>query len=509
MKQPDQAMFDLGHDIKLSFKMGEIVPTAVFEVLPGDSFTIDTQNMLRFAPMYAPVMHRIKVKTNFFFVPNRILWSEWEDWITGNVDSQHPFVRLDAGTEIAIGSLADYMGFPAGLTSQEDINVNPLAIGAYLKIWDEYYRDQNLQTEQFEPFTEGENDVYGFWFENAPLRRAWARDYFTSALPSAQKGDAVQVPLTFASDIPVTFNPLGGSPTAVPTIRNAGTGVSVPNAEFETDSAGEWQNTTPVTENIGLDPAGTLVVDVQSDAVDINTLRRAFRLQEWLEKNARGGTRYAESMMAHFGVPTSDARLQRPEYIGGSVQNMVISEVLATAETTAADVVVGNMSGHGISVGNSGKMRYRAEEHGWIIGVITVMPETAYQDGIPRQFTRLDRLDIAWPTFAALGEQPILQKEINYAADNPNGTFGYTPRYSEYKFLNNRVAGEFRDTLDYWHLGRKFSDGDIPLNQDFIECLPTNRIFNVIDDTVDHIYAHVMNNVMALRKLPRFGIPTI
>jgi len=231
-------------------------------------------------------------------------------------------------------------------------------------------------------------------------------------------------------------------------------------------------------------------------------------LQEWLERNARGGTRYVESILSHFGVKSSDARLQRPEFIGSSKQNMIISEVLSTAENTEANVPVGQMAGHGISVGGGNNFSYRCEEHGIIIGIMSVRPKTAYQQGIHKSFLRLDHLDYAFPTFANIGEQEVLVREVYAASPTPAEIFGYVPRYADYKFLNSRVAGEFKTTLAYWHLGRIFS-GNPRLNEDFIKCDPSTRIFAVTDPEEDHIFAHVFNNVSVNRKLPRFGIPTI
>lgn len=319
------------------------------------------------------------------------------------------------------------------------------------------------------------------------------------------KGDAVQLPLTENLDAPVVLDNSLGQQSFVRTADGAvATG----------DVAGQAVDgalTTGAFDTLSnLDPNGSLVVDIQADAVDINTVRRAFRLQEWLEKNARGGTRYVENILAHFGVKSSDARLQRPEYLGGTKHNMVISEVLSTAET---EVPVGNMAGHGISVGGGNSFKYRCEEHGYIVGVINVQPDTAYLQGLHRKFTRFDRLDYAWPTFANIGEQEVLNKEV-YATGpsghnpNPDEIFGYIPRYAEYKFENSRVAGEMRDSLSHWHLARIFSTPPA-LNEEFIQADPSLRIFAVTDPDVDHIYAHIFNRISAVRKLPRYGTPTI
>lgn len=506
MKGVDSNSFDLSHDLKLSFSMGELIPTCVMECIPGDKVSINIENMLRFAPLISPVMHTIKVKTEYFFVPNRLLWSEWEKWIVGDSEVQAPYMPLQ-GNAVDIGSLADYVGIPTG-TYTTPMNCSPLAIAAYLKIYDDWYRDQNLIDEKFVPLVAGPNNDYLDFIDSVtgqPLHRAWGHDYFTSALPFAQKGDPVQLPLTTGS-VPVEYVPNASFPG---TFREAGsTDQSAPGAVAQTATG-----VAVAGDEASYDPEQTLFVDVQSDAVTINTLRRAFRLQEWLEKNARAGTRYIESIFAHFGIESSDKRLQRPELLGSSVQRMVISEVLSTAQTdsgmTPTTTPLGQMAGHGISVGGGRQMSYNVEEHGWIIGIISVIPDTAYQQGLHRKFTRFSNLDYPWPLFANIGEQEIFQREIDaVGGPSPDAVFGYIPRYSEMRFENSRVAGEFRDTLDFWHLGRIFATSPA-LNEAFISCFPDTRIFAVTESNEDHIWAHVFNNIRLRRKLPRHGIPTI
>lgn len=504
----DTNRFTLDHDVKLSFKMGQLVPTCVMDVMPGDKFEISVENMLRFAPLVSPVMHNVKVTTHFWFIPNRILWSEWEQFITGATPDDipsHPYINVE---ECTVGSLCDYLGFPAvDMGAGPARKCNPLSIAAYLKVYNEWYRDQNLQSPIQDTCTEGDNSFnFGSWLTDGPLNRAWMHDYFTSALPFAQKGDAVQIPLTQNQTVPVDWN----NATNADLVRDPATGVVKALDNAFTTSVGGGLLTDGTAASI--DNTEHLSVDVQSEATDINTLRRAFRLQEWLEKNARGGTRYVESLLAHFGVKSDDARLQRPEYIGGAKQNMVISEVLATAQSSNdgsnAEINVGQMAGHGISVGGGNRFRYRAKEHGWIIGIINVQPVTAYQQGIPRMHARQDRLDYPWPTFANIGEQEVLQQEIYAPSATPLATFGYVPRYAEMKYMPSRVCGDMRTSLAFWHMGRIFTS-EPQLNAEFIEADPTTRIFAVTAENQDHIYGHIFNNVKVVRKLPKYGVPTI
>jgi hypothetical protein len=507
--RPEQSRFDLSHNIKYSFQMGELIPTLVMECIPGDKFEISAENMLRFAPLIAPVMHRVKADIRFFFVPTRILWPGWEDYITGQEDTLLPFI---SAVDVAPGTVADYLGIPTDVT----LELRPLAFqyAAYLRIYDDYYRDQNLVPEQFiNPLISGANIFYEAGLEGPPLRSAWMHDYFTSCLPFPQAGADVSLPLVAQQEIEVQsrFRP-GGENQNAGFWRFSADGIPQDNLLNLRTNVGPVPNAAGTEAGVDgyvyYDPNGTLFVDVQADAVNINTLRRAIALQEWLELNARGGRRYNEHILAHFGVRTSDGRLQRAEYIGGQSQLMAISEVLATASNEAENIPVGYMGGHGISYGGGNTFTYYCEEHGYIMGIIRVLPDTAYQQGLHRQFDKRSRYDFAWPTFAHIGEQPVFTREIYASAPDPNEVFGYIPRYSEYRYLNDRVCGDFRETLEFWHLGRIFDEKPV-LNADFITANPATRIFAVEDENQDHIWAQTRFNILATRKLPRYGVPTI
>jgi len=330
-------------------------------------------------------------------------------------------------------------------------------------------------------------------------RRAWEHDYFTASLPFAQKGAAVDIPLGQIQDnAPIYRDSSSVTPT---TLTGTPYSVVVPGSNSES-------TTTDLFAATG---------GLEVEPTTINDLRRAYRLQEWLEKNARGGTRYIESILSHFGVKSSDARLQRPEYITGVKTPVVVSEVLNTSgtfESTDPDAPTsppqGNMAGHGIAVSSGKSGRYYAEEHGYIIGIMSVMPKTAYQQGIPRNFLKLDPLDYFWPSFANIGEQEVQLQELYAYTSNKTDTFGYVPRYAEYKYMPSRVAGDFRTSLSYWHLGRIF-DNEPTLSQEFVECTPedTQRIFAVTDPDAQKLYCHVLNKIKAVRPMPKYGTPTI
>lgn len=517
-RKPRKNKFDLSHERKFSFQMGQLTPIMVQDVLPGDKFRVKSEIFLRMAPMLAPIMHRVNVYTHYFFVPNRLLWNEWEDFITGGKDGTaspvHPFISMyglnrgaaSATNYLVPGSLADYLGLPVGDDWEVDddtVKVNALPFRAYQLIYNEYYRDQNLTDPVDVPKTSG--GVTAAQIDNlAKLRqRAWEKDYFTSALPWAQRGGDVEVPFdaqasnTINYGTPVLFNDVApGTPHPM----------QVSGTDLKTDT---WPAPggiePPVSELHNIQSIDT---DIHGNAVNINELRRSIRLQEWLEKNARGGARYIEQILSHFNVRSSDARLQRPEYLGGGRQPVTISEVLSTFEDTGTSPV-GEMAGHGVSVGSSNGFSRFFEEHGYVIGLISVLPKTAYQQGIPRHFSRSDKFDYAWPEFANIGEQEILNKELYFDPSNSpsaDNTFGYTPRYAEYKYAASTVHGEMRDSLAFWHMGRIFSNAP-HLNASFVESDPTQRIFAVQD--AEQMYCQLYNSVSAIRPLPYFGTPTI
>jgi hypothetical protein len=493
LNKPKKNVFDLTHDVKLSTNMGQLTPILTLECVPGDKFDISCESLIRFAPMISPVMHRMDVTMHYFFVPNRITWSNWEKFITEH-NSTHvaPYLPWNSGLAAVPSFIAagipktfDYLGVPPPTTGTSTANISALPMAAYQCIYNEYYRDQNLQAPIDYKLTDGNNDIGSKFLDLGTLRnRAWEHDYFTASLPFAQKGAAVDIPL----------GSIGGDANIYSSVSNYDITTTTTNIPVTGDTS------TDATTNLY---AKTNGLDI--DPTTINDLRRAYKLQEWLEKNARGGTRYIENILTHFGVRSSDKRLQRPEYITGVKSPVVVSEVL---NTTGQDggLPQGNMAGHGISVTSGKSGSYYCEEHGYIIGIMSVMPKTAYQQGIPRTYLKKDSLDYFWPTFANIGEQEVQKQELYAYTSNAEDTFGYVPRYAEYKYMPSRVAGEFRTSLNYWHLGRIFAT-EPNLNSDFIECDPTKRIFAVEDPSTDVLYCHVLNKIKAVRPMPKYGTP--
>lgn len=479
--QVDKSVFDLSHERKLTCSMGKLIPILVQETLPGDKFTIDSQHLVRFMPLLAPIMHRVNVYTHYFYVPNRILWDHWEKFITGDevttapAKSLHDLVLLE-------GCLGDYMGLPTGDMTNASEYVNMLPFYAYARIYNEFYRDENLCDEIKIDGTDDETLI-----EGDPLTRAWEKDYFTSCLPFAQKGD----PVTLAGS--VTYK----------TVASV-----IPDNETGNLGAVAGGHIQAGTNDVGID-------NVDEIAINIEDLRYATRVQRFLERLARAGSRYSEYLLGVWGVLSEDARLDKPEYIGGGKAPVVISEVLNTTgweDSMIGDQgypAMGEMFGHGISVGNTNRAEKYCTDHGWIIGILSIMPNTGYQQGIPKMFSRRYQLDYYIPDFAQLGEQEVLNKEIYYAPLSivNNGLFGYQSRYAEYKFAPSTVHGEFRNGLEHWHLGRIF-DTLPELTDEFVNCVPTTRVFPELDQKTQ-CYVQVYNRITASRPMPYYNDPQL
>ncbi|AXH73519.1 MAG: major capsid protein [Microviridae sp.] len=497
VSRPKSNSFDLGHEKKLTMNAGDLIPILVQEVVPTDRFKVNTEMLMRLMPLASPAMHRVNVFTHFFFVPNRLVYTEWENFITGGEHGDakplFPQVQITEANKTGFGpgTLADYMGIPSppGSTAIQTLEVSALPFRAYQLIYNEYYRDQNLQEKV--PFTKDSIvDVNEIGEIIALRKRAWEKDYFTSGLPWAQKGGEVELPTTINyKDFTEVFAQ-GPGQTPIASGGQVSSVVGTPGSLSDGNESLKLEN-------------------IESMGTTINDLRKATRLQEWLEKNARGGSRYVESILNHFGIRSSDQRLQRPLFLGGGKSPITISEILSTVGTTEAPQ--GHMAGHGISVGSTHHFSHSFEEHGWIIGIMSILPRTGYQQGVEKQFTKFDKFEYFWPSFAHLGEQPIANKELFASFDSggvDDETFAYQSRYADYKFKNSSVHGDFKTSLAYWHMNRIFT-AKPALNSAFITADPTTRIFAVTDPVTHHYLVQLYNNVKAIRPMPYFGTPTL
>ena len=508
-----RAKFNLSNFHNCTFKMGYLYPVNLTEVLPGDSVQLSTSVFLRLAPMVVPVMHPVYMHLSNFFVPSRILWDGFEDFITGGPDgtdtSVLPKVTLNV-TNSPVGSLADAFGIPVQmLKDAKTFSVNSLPFIAYYMIWNEYFRDQDLnEAIDLSTITEAPSSL-------SLLRPSWAKDYFTTARPWPQKGPDVSVPvnLTAAGEPSITATTTI-SPSGVPTFqRNYGDTV-IGSLRYITDGGRPIFNESTLQDSsTWLDPAWAAQTTInypsgnpELGSVNINDLREAFALQRFEEHRSMFGSRY-EDLLRYLGVRPQDARLQLPEYLGGFSAPVQFSEVLQTS-SDADRSGVGDMYGHGIGATKGRRIRRFIPEHGYIMSLLTVRPIPVYSQGLERLWSKENRFDFWQKEYEHIGQQEIRNSEVYADGDTAQdkATFGYQNRYDEYRRGVNVITGEFRTNQDYWTMARIFESRPT-LNGDFVSCMPTDRIFQVNEQNSDQCYAMVKNNIIAKRLVSKNGNP--
>lgn len=505
-----RSKFSLSHYKLLTAKMGQLVPVAWFEALPGDTIQAATSALVRCAPLVTPVMHPVHVRFHHWFVPNRLLWGNWQNFITGGPDglnaSAAPYI---SSTNAAVSTLLDHMGVPtSGLGGATKFNALPFR--AYDLIWNEFYRDEDLQTALTVSTADGLDATSNVTLQNIN----WEKDYLTSSRPWVLKGSSITMPI--GGTAPVTGIEIYTNQTAsnnsiqsVDTKGNLHAIGTIPGLDTGIATATHIQ--TQATGAIGAGNHPQIYADLSAaTGIDINTVRHAFALQRFEEARARYGSRYTE-YLRYLGVRSSDARLQRPEYLGGGRQTIQFSEVLQTGGTsTGAQTGVGTMAGHGITAMRSNRYRRFFEEHGIVMTLMSVRPRTMYSQRTKRGFIRAidsallgttgTKEDYWQRELQHIGQQGINGLEVDAQAGNV--TFGYQDRYDEYRREESQVAGLFRTTLNTWHLSREFA-GAPALNSTFSSCVPSTRVF--ADTANDNLYVMANHNIQARRLITKEG----
>lgn len=511
-----RSKFERSHAIKTSFNVGDIIPFYVDEVLPGDTFQIDTSKVVRLQTPITPFMDNIYLDTYYFFVPNRIVWEHWKQFQGENTESAWlptteytvPQIIAPEGG-FAEGTIADYFGIP---TKVSGLSVNALPFRAYALICNDWFRDQNLCDPLNIPLSDATvngvntgNFVTDVAKGGLPYKAAKYHDYFTSALPAPQKGVDVGIGLAGSADVLTNNKDI---------VFNDGTAdLSLVRGNY----ANNFLQASPVSgaENtpFKFGSESGLVADLgTASAVTINELRLAFQMQKLLEKDARGGTRYIEILKSHFGVTSPDARLQRPEYLGGNRVPISVSQTIQTSQTTQ-DSPLGDTGAYSVTVDSHSDFTRSFTEHGFVIGLMVARYDHTYQYGLERQWSRKTRFDYYFPVLANIGEQAIKNKEIfaaGTAADDE--VFGYQEAWADYRYKPSRVTGEMRSnsskTLDFWHVADKYSElPKLSAAWIFEDKSNVDRVLEVTSQLANQLFADIYIRNYTTRPMPLYSVP--
>lgn len=519
----NHSTFDRSHGLKTAFDSGYLVPIECQEVVPGDTVSMDAKFLARLAPLVTPIMDNVFLDTQWFFVPSRLLWTNFVKMMgervnpADSIDYTVPQITAPTGG-FPVGSLADYFGIPVGVAG---LSVNALPFRAYAKIWDDWYRDENLQNSIIQSSADL-GDSAGTIAWNTLLKRGKRHDYFTSCLPWPQKGDGVELPLS--GNAPVRFGAASDYDSLV--LYGSHGDATGNQVGFTASQVSSGDKLVPAgLKDGGLweavnsrGKANLLYADLsQASAATINSLRMAFQLQRLLEKDARGGTRFVEIIRNHFLTICPDARLQRAEYLGGSSQLINMLPIAQTSATGDSGTPQGNLTAQGKCFSGCSWTK-SFTEHGYIIGLVNVRCDLNYQQGLNRMWSRLGRYDFFWPTLQNLGEQAVLNKEIFTQGDSvkdddgnvvDDKVFGYQERYAEYRYSPSIVTGKMRSTvlgsLDVWHLAQEF-DSLPTLSAEFIQDNPPLKRAMAVQDEPEIIFDAYLGQKWT-RPMSTYSIP--
>lgn len=534
----ERSTFDRSTNIKTSFNVGELIPFYVDEVLPGDTFEISTSKVARLQTLLTPVMDNLYLDTYYFFVPNRLVWEHWKEFMGENSTSAwYPTVQYNVPQVLppmngwSVGTIADYMGIPTGVEAEDvDGGINALPFRAYALIVNEWFRDENLQQPVNIPKNDstidgsnGSNYVTDLVKGGKPFIACKYHDYFTSCLPAPQKGPDVSfldgyapvVPMTepYAQDVAQSYrtnstrikNPQGTNVNGY----LQGTGGSLATAT----QSGTLSNYVHFG-NLYADLSGAVKYDewnADNPGVTINDLRRAFQIQRLYEKDARGGTRYIELLKAHFGVTSPDARLQRPEYIGGDRVPLNVEQVVQTSSTDATSPLA-HLGAFSQTADYSSDVRKSFVEHGFVIGLMCARYDHSYQQGLEKMWSRFNRFDYYWPALAHLGEKAVTLDEIYWEGRNDAPVFGYQEAWSEYKYKPNYVTGQMRSqyqqSLDIWHFADDYKNAPSLSSSWIVEDKSNiDRCLAVSSSNANQIFADILVSNKCTRPMPLYSIP--